>query len=357
MDEQAINTQKNKRYLYWFLQLSGWTLYGFITFLVALTQGKNINAYLISGIMFIMFTGIVTSELFRKIVIKKQWLQDNLTILLKRTIPLTFLLSLIAYSVQLLFIHFTNPSGIKFSWLDFIIGTMNWWILLIIWHLIYLIFHYFNKLRNEELINTRLLAAKAQSELNQLKTQINPHFIFNSMNSIRALVDESPENAKKAITQLANLLRKTLSLGQRNLISVKEELEIVNAYLSIEKIRFENRLQYIIEADEESSPYAIPPLLLQTLTENAVKHGISHLTKGGEIRLTCKYLPEKYLKITITNDIVPDSAFTKNTEGMGLSLVRKRMDLLYGKDYVFEIHEDKNQNKIIVEIFIPCLYP
>jgi LytS/YehU family sensor histidine kinase len=112
-------------------------------------------------------------------------------------------------------------------------------------------------------------------ELQTIKAHINPHFIFNSLNSIRALVDENPERARKAVTELSNILRSSLQSDKMETVSLQKELSIVKDYLALEYMRFEDRLKIVYDIDEDTLDRPVPPMMLQTLVENAIKHGIS----------------------------------------------------------------------------------
>src|SRR5690606_38237133 len=124
-------------------------------------------------------------------------------------------------------------------------------------------------------------AVKNEIELNRLISQLNPHFVFNSMNSIRALIDEDPKLAKQAVTELSNVLRNFLLMGKKTMVAFSEELKMVKDYLSLEKIRFEEKLQIIIKVDDDCMNFLVPPLMIQTLVENGIKHGTSKLPEGG----------------------------------------------------------------------------
>ena len=117
-------------------------------------------------------------------------------------------------------------------------------------------------------------------ELNNLKSQLNPHFIFNALNSIRALVDENPSKSKQAINQLSNILRNSLASDKKGLTKFEDELKIVKDYLGLESIRFEERLKTEFDIHPDSQKFLVPPLMIQTLVENGIKHGISKLTAG-----------------------------------------------------------------------------
>jgi LytS/YehU family sensor histidine kinase len=191
-----------------------------------------------------------------------------------------------------------------------------------------------------------------EAELNKLKSQLNPHFMFNAMNSIRALIDENPQKAKEAVTQLSNILRQTLTLEKNKLISFNDEMTLVKDYLSLEKIRFEERLNFELHIDEASSQYKIPPMLLQTLVENAIKHGISKLTEGGIVIITTKQIENKKLQIEISNtgSYNPDE---NPLSGYGLENTRNRLAFVFADDASFLIANENDMVK--TQIVIPLL--
>ena len=153
------------------------------------------------------------------------------------------------------------------------------------WLSFYFIYHVFNRFNVSEIERLRLTNVVKDAELRALKSQINPHFIFNSLNSVRALIDEDPSRARQAVTQLANMLRYSLQSGSKQTVSFEDELTVVNDYLALEQVRHEERLRLRLDVGPETLRRALPPMLLQTLVENAVKYGIAPRTKGGEIAI------------------------------------------------------------------------
>ena len=167
-----------------------------------------------------------------------------------------------------------------------------YFILFFWWTVFYFAYHYFNEYNK----SLKYEASMIEIELNNLKSQLNPHFIFNALNSIRALVDENPVKSKQAINQLSNILRNSLASDKKGLTNFDEELKIVKDYLGLESIRFEERLKTEFDIHPESQRFLVPPLMIQTLVENGIKHGISKLTKGGVIQLKTDVVNDK-LKI------------------------------------------------------------
>jgi signal transduction histidine kinase len=170
--------------------------------------------------------------------------------------------------------------------------------------------------------------ASREAELRALRAQIHPHFLFNSLNSINALIAARPEDARRLCVRLADFLRRSLTLGSREAIPLAEELDLAEQLLSIEKARFGDRLTHVVVADDAARACAVPPLLLQPLVENAVTHGIAQMLEGGEIRIEAERRgPE--LRISIRNPRDPETPSRKGT-GIGLQNVRRRLLALHG---------------------------
>jgi len=220
----------------------------------------------------------------------------------------------------------------------------------VIWSLIYFMYHYLDR------YNTSLKyeAHKNEVELNKLKSQLNPHFIFNALNSIRALVDENPSKSKEAITLLSSILRSSLVMNKNKLTDFDEELQAVTDYLDLESIRFEKRLQTEYLIDPGSSGYHVPPLMIQTLVENGIKHGIANLKMGG--KLSIKTLVEDpYMIVQIRNEgQVDNSKFSQSNKGFGIDNTIQRLKLIYGERAYFKILNE-NDHTVLAEIKIPKL--
>jgi len=167
------------------------------------------------------------------------------------------------------------------------------------------------------------------AELKALKAQVNPHFLFNSLNSISALTSSDPAKAREMCILLAEFLRMTLGLGEKSSIPLSEELSLLHRFLAIEKVRFGSRLQMTEEITEECKSMLIPPLLLQPLIENAVAHGIANLPDGGSVRLAADCQGGR-LSIVVENTFDAEST-PNHRNGMGLQNVRQRLEARYQK--------------------------
>jgi len=213
--------------------------------------------------------------------------------------------------------------------------------LLFIWSTFYFGYHIYDRYRRSEVERAQLAATVKESELRALKSQVNPHFIFNSLNSLRALIDENPARARQSVTQLANLLRYSLQSGQLETVPFEDELRVVNDYLALEQVRHEERLRVRLDIAPETLTLPIPPMLLQTLVENAVKYGISTRPDGGEIAIIARRENDA-LKLQVTNPgalpaIGPAAAAATVraaapvSTGVGLKNAANRLRLLFGE--------------------------
>jgi LytS/YehU family sensor histidine kinase len=173
-------------------------------------------------------------------------------------------------------------------------------------------------------------------ELKTIKSHINPHFIFNALNSIRALIDEDPNRARQAVTGLSKILRSSMQSDQQEIITLEKELDIVKDYLALELIRFEDRLKVCYEIEEETLDNPIPPMMLQTLVENAIKHGIGKTIEGGEIVILAKEFNHQYeLKVVNTGRLDKEPLH----EGFGLTSTSNRLNLIFGEKAAFSIYQ------------------
>ncbi len=192
-----------------------------------------------------------------------------------------------------------------------------------------------------------------EAELRALKAQINPHFLFNSLNSITALTTVDPARAREMCIRLSDFLRNTLGLGERESISWREELQLARIYLDVEQVRFGARLRVEMNVDEACSECLVPPLVLQPLIENAVKHGIATLVDGGTIKVEGRVI-DGILEISVENGFDPDSPSSRRN-GLGLRNVRSRLETRFGPAAHLTAHADHDHFR--AELVVPCRRP
>ena len=224
-------------------------------------------------------------------------------------------------------------------------------LLIAIWMLIYIVYHYVEKNRNDQLDRLKLETTVKELELKTIKSHINPHFIFNSLNSIRALVDENPKRARRAITELSNILRSSMQAEKSETVPLEKELDIVRDYLALEQMRFEERLKIEFDIDEDTLQQQVPPMMLQTLVENAIKHGISKQVLGGVVRVVAIFKDNvMQLQVQNTGQLLSNP----NGDGFGIKSTQDRLNLMYQGKAVFEI---KNLDATMVEskVTLPVL--
>jgi LytS/YehU family sensor histidine kinase len=203
--------------------------------------------------------------------------------------------------------------------------------------------------RKNQVDNLKLEAMVKSLELKTIKANINPHFIFNALNSIRALIDEDPSRARVSVTSLGNILRSSMLSDQLETVTLEKELEIVADYLALELIRFEDRLKVKYEIEEDALDNPVPPMMLQTLVENAIKHGIGKSVEPGTIKI-----------VALENDglfylqVVNDGKLNmhKEKEGFGLQSTETRLQLIFAGRATFSINQ-LNEKEVLAEVVIP----
>ncbi|MEI8058727.1 MAG: histidine kinase [Ferruginibacter sp.] len=224
-------------------------------------------------------------------------------------------------------------------------------LLVALWFLIYIVYHYVEKNRKDQLDRLILETTVKELELKTIKSHINPHFIFNSLNSIRALVDENPERARKAITELSNILRSSMHAEKSETVTLQKELNIVEDYLALEHMRFEERLQVEMHIDPNTLDQPVPPMMLQTLVENSIKHGISKLVGGGKVRIVAGF-KENHLELSVQNtgQLSPNI----NGDGFGIKSTQDRLNLMYQGKATFAIR-NMNDNMVESKVTMPVI--
>lgn len=218
----------------------------------------------------------------------------------------------------------------------------------LIFVLIYYMMLYYEDLQQKLHVEAELNSLVREAELSALKSQINPHFLFNSLNSISSLTMSSPEKAQDMVIKLSDFLRYSLSHDRNETTTFKKELENIERYLDIEKVRFGHRLKYQKVVPEACLQATIPNMILQPLFENAIKHGVYQSTEEVLVELRCEPCSD-FLELHILNDFDPESIKPKG-EGIGLKNIRKRLQLIYQRTDLLEIRRGKIEFEVILRI-------
>jgi len=225
----------------------------------------------------------------------------------------------------------------------FVVTGILLYVLAVALHYVLLAIEHSRAVEQREM-NVKLLAREAE-----LKAQLDPHFLFNSLNSISALCGSSPSSARTLTTLLAEYLRKSLRIGSADTITLSEELELASSYLAIERIRFGPRLEFEQNIEESVRTYRVPPLLLQPLVENAVTHGVGHLLEGGAVQIAASRDGDR-VHISVENRCDPDRPSSRG-EGIGLSNTRRRIDAFYGESARIEVVNEPDRFR--VDLWVP----
>ena len=340
---------ERKVLFYWLAQVGGWGAYFFFTVFLLFNAGDELR-YTPNLFFYIAAStgaSIIISHGIRYAILKFDLLTRQLLVLILWTtlfaIVASFLLEFLQhyfteYVIVIDFIDIPDsPKGI--DWANFLFATSRSLMLFLLWSGFYLVFVFIEKARKQEIVSLKWEASNNEIELKNLRAQLNPHFLFNSLNSIRALVGLDPEQAKSAITKLSILLRHSINLGKMKVIVLKDELELVQNYLELEQIRFEERLTVSYNIDKNTLACEIPPLMLQTIAENAVKHGISKSIDGGSISISGRLEKDTLtIKVINTGKLEPSETDT----GVGVHNTIKRLHILYGKNASFDMQQVDN---------------
>lgn len=325
----------NKRY--WLFQFAGWGLFALIYIFFSYTFDK-VSYQFLSRLGLFVFLCIMFTHMMRWLIHRIDMLFKPLNQQIPGFIALTFVVALILAFVEIVLYKAINLEE-KNNYTFFgrlLVNTFNSFIYIFIWNCIYFIYHYVQKSRKQQLDTLQLEGLVKELELKTIKAHINPHFIFNALNSIRALIDENPQRARNAITELSNILRSSMQTEKVETVTFEKELNIVKDYLALEYMRFEDRLQVEYDIDEDTLDQQVPPMMLQTLVENAIKHGISKQVSGGIVKITSDF-KNNYHELAVQNTGYLNGA--GNEEGFGLSSTQNRLSLLYGAKARFAIKQ------------------
>jgi sensor histidine kinase YesM len=345
--------------LYWKCQLIGWSVAS-LYWVYFGYDGQGYN-YFIGLLQFLSDVAlyILITHLYRNFALRHNWQQLNLSQLLRRIIPAIIVMGtvyLLVTSVKVyLFNRWISPGSTQPFLIFFKTYRLPMFMagirLMSIWLLAYHLYHYAQREINIAKENARLELITRDAQLNNLSAQLNPHFLFNSLNNIKALVIENPKAARRAIDLLSDLLRTALYGRDVQLAKISAEVSLVKDYLELEKLRFEERLQFNIDIDEGLSNALILRFGIQALVENGVKHGIAKQKDGGFISIKVEQ-EDWAIKISVRNPGTFNLA--PQHEGLGLKNLTERLQLQYKGKAGFEIANETG-GTVLATITIPSV--
>jgi two-component system, LytTR family, sensor kinase len=340
---------KNRKYLY---------IYLFVWLLIILIQATVLNYYqdidllasLTDSAVFNIILAIIGFNLW---YVLRFSVRENLStpdMIINHLLTAAFMIGLWLASGYFIVAALESKQE---DYLAFLNSSLPWRAIIgvffyLVFILLYYISLYYEDLQQKLKIESRLNNLVKEAELNALKAQINPHFLFNSLNSISSLTMTNPEKAQEMVIKLSDFLRYSLSHNRNEKTSLKNELENTERYLDIEKVRFGKRLRYVSNVVEACYEVQIPNMILQPLFENAIKHGVYNSVEEVLVELNCG-MKDGYLHIRLTNDFDPEALRPKG-EGIGLQNIRSRLQLIYQRNDLFEVNMGKIEFEAILKI-------
>jgi two-component system, LytTR family, sensor kinase len=340
----------NKNKLYWLCQVLGWGVWIGNETIFYSTEFHDDSWFFVQSALLNVLLCIFLTHKLRQIIKKYNWVELPIDQAVIRIVLSVFVIAsvLAAINIPLDFYVLDILDTNEITTLSLLQYVLFWGKPIMFWALFYYSYHYFERKSEMEVERLKLEASVRETEAKVLRAQMNPHFMFNALNSIRALILEDPSKAQKGITQLSNILRSSLLADRRKTVSLAEEMRTVDDYLALEKIRYEERLQVSKNIDENTLQFQIPPMLLQTLIENAIKHGVSKPIKGGFVHLETKKIGNN-LKISISNT---GHLGATDSGGFGLENTAQRLKLLYSEEASFTIQQSE-KDIVLATILIP----
>lgn len=343
---------------FWTFQLTGWGI-----FWLANNVFRGIEASLtIKEVVLttlLTCTGIFLSGIMRKVFLNRFIQAPEVKYMFLRCLAVssvaTGLMTGTSAFYVLVYEFVVNGKMANLNVDFFMINSYGSLILFFTWSLLYFLIRYIRQFKVSELERIRLSVSLKDAQLNTLKGQINPHFMFNSLNNLRALMLEDVTAAREGISNLAECLRYSLTSDHKDKVSLEEELVVVNEFVALAKIQYENKLTFILDIDEICNPCLIPVMALQMMTENAIKHGIAEQVQGGILQISAKVSAEQLVLQVSNPGILTDDhesyAQKQHSTGLGVSNIRQRLALLYGVRADFSLQQQKNQ--VVAKLILP----
>ncbi|MCW9016359.1 MAG: histidine kinase [Kangiellaceae bacterium] len=344
--ELGTQSFANQKQQFWTLQVTGWLGYALVVFLAIIRPQFERPDFNLSGQIINLF--VETFSGFLLSYIQWRFIRKIVHLPLKKTIfysftsatTLGFIFNIIKLSSYKVLVYGQQWNEawdtLEFGgWLLFSLTTM------FVWTSIFFIMLYNTRLQREHEKLLKARTAAKDAELQMLRYQLNPHFMFNTMNSISTLIYKfENDKANEMLDKLCEFFRYTLDRGERSVTTLQKELELLKLYISIEKVRFGERLKIHIGIDSEVQECQLPYMLLQPIVENSVKYAVEPCKDGGHIHIKsgCK---DNRVTIEIIDDGKDQKVQVRNGLGIGMTNTRARLDAMFNGDYQFEIAENE----------------
>lgn len=340
---------RDQKKLYWILTLAGWLgmmaieVLNYTFFIVG-----HFEWYFVWIFGYYALLGVSLMHGFRVFVKRTSifdWRPRQIWLF---AVVSTFLISVIINLLSTLPYFFTNPEKISsfYSFIAIFGGTLNSMRYIGVWIIIYFLYQILERSRQLKEAKLESEGVARLMELELLKSQLNPHFLFNALNSIKALVSIDQEKCKDAIVKLSELLRFTLQSGNQNLIPLSDEMEEVKKYFGLEQIRFGERFQFDFQMDEQAGYQLVPPGIVLTLAENAIKHGVTKTPGRSQLKVSATY-DNEMLKIEMIN---PGLLEKTERTGLGLINIEKRLVHIFQDRAAFAVQQINGSVRATISI-------
>lgn len=324
----------NRNVLFWALHAAGWAAYGITQYVGALFYEKPQNyarVWLVAAI-----AGFILSAPMRYIY-RRLWGQPPRTIFVG--VLLTCYITALALRVviNLSYVEFVAPDWQMQTRFEIFGGALSTAYLLFCWSVLYFGIKFYESKRQQEEAMLKAVALAQEAQLKMLRYQLNPHFLFNTLNAISTLIlDNQNRKANHAVARLSDFLRYTLDQDPMKKVTLRQEIEALNLYLGTERLRFGERLRLEYAIEEPALEALVPSLLLQPLLENALKYAVSMREQGGLVRIEGR-TREGLLELSVLDDGpgLPDGPPPSDRRGVGLANTRERLKVLYGENCRF----------------------
>lgn len=346
MNSTAFASPQRRR-VYWLLQIVGWLLYGVFGLVLIASFGQRMSGFIVLVELYVALTMLGLSHALRNYAKRHHWTSLSLGRLVPRLllahVIVAVLSQVIIGTLSAVSSRLLHPeTGTQtFQWTMFIGYAINVAFVMWLWSTLYFGQHYLERYRQAEIDKWKLAAAVREAEMQTLKAQINPHFLFNGLNNIRALIDEDPERARHMLSHLSELLRYAIQLNRTEQVPLARELAVVRDYLQLESLQLEERLRYTLDVPTDCLAVPVPPMLVQVLVENAIKHGLAPRPAGGTLLVQARRQPpELLLTVENTGQLTPATAAPRpDGTGTGLRNVRERLRLLFGPQAALSLEQ------------------
>lgn len=342
MNNQTYKSEKTTNFntLFWCLQIGGWGLFTLLNlvgrqYFVHFHFSELVNSVVL-GICLIISTSVLRK--FYQYKLKTKSLLTGFLQILSGS-AIAGLMTMLLYALVIL----PNQTAIfntndELLWQQVLLSSPMIMFLVLAWSALYVMFKKQQQLKKVQQEQDTLEQSLKAARLDVLLSQINPHFIFNAINNIRALILEDTNKARDMLADLSEVMRYTMQIDKEKLIPFSDEIEVVKQFIALNKLQFEDKLQVQYNLAEATLNHSLPPMVLQLLIENALKHGIGKLKQGGKVLITSQ-LHENHWAISVENSgtLLRDSRVNRENSGVGIKNINQRLSLVYGEQASFSL--------------------